>query len=239
MQLVVDIGNTKTKVAAFQNGEIVFYQELKNGLDSAMRATLKLLKPSAGLLSSVADGTEMWKETFPEIAWLELSRSLNLPVTLAYGTPETLGLDRIALAAAAATLYPNKNTLVIDAGTCVTYDVILANATFVGGAIAPGLVMRLKAMHAFTAKLPLVNANAAVDLLGKSTESCMQAGALYGLASEVEGFIDRYAAQFENLHTVITGGDANLLAPLVKNNIFAHPKFLLEGLHAILAYNTP
>lgn len=239
MQCIVDIGNTKTKLAIFQNREIVFFRELINGIDNETKASIARLKPTSGIISSVAESNGNWQELFPEISWIELSRSLNLPVTLDYDTPDTLGLDRIALASAAASLYPARNILVIDAGTCVTYDLITSDAIFVGGAIAPGLHMRLKAMHAFTAKLPLVKVNTEVNVLGKNTESCMQVGALHGLAAEIEGIISRYGEQFEDLQTVVTGGDSNLLAPLVKNNIFAHPKFLLEGLHAILAYNTP
>lgn len=239
MEFIVDIGNTKTKVAIFQKREIVFFRELINDIDSETQNAVALLNPTSGIISSVAESNGSWQESFPEVKWIELSRQLALPVTLEYDTLDTLGLDRIALASAAASVYPGKNVLVIDAGTCVTYDLITTDASFVGGAIAPGLLMRLKAMHAFTAKLPLVKVNVEVNLLGKNTENCLQVGALYGLAAEIDGLISRYGEQFEDLQTVVTGGDANLLAPLVKNNIFAHPKFLLEGLHAILAYNTP
>lgn len=239
MRLIVDIGNTKTKVAAFQGGKIVFAQELISGIDKETQEKIELLKPALGIISNVSSATNVWIETFPDVNWLELNRQMTLPIALDYETPDTLGLDRIALASAAAVLYPQKNVLAIDAGTCVTFDLVRKDGRYVGGAISPGLHMRLKAMHAFTAKLPLVQINPQVELVGKSTESCMQSGSLHGLAAEVDGVINRYYEQFEDLHVVLTGGDTNVLAPLIKNNIFAHPNFLLEGLHAILAVNTP
>jgi type III pantothenate kinase len=148
-------------------------------------------------------------------------------------------MDRIAAIAGAKLLFKGRDILVIDAGTCVTYDLVNQDGLYLGGAISPGLQMRLTAMHKLTAKLPVVDIDEHVDLIGDSTKKCMQSGALHGLVAEINGTIESYQARFEDLIVVLTGGDTNLLAPLVKSGIFARQNFLLEGLHDILAYNTP
>ncbi|MDZ7847381.1 MAG: type III pantothenate kinase [Owenweeksia sp.] len=159
-----------------------------------------------------------------------------LPFKLKYKTPETLGLDRIALAAAAAHDYPGKNCLVIDAGTCLTYDFIDRERNYHGGAIAPGLKMRYQALHHFTARLPLVAHRAEVELIGDSTETSIQAGVAGGIFYEVKATIEAYQMRYPGLITVLTGGDYAAFEGLSKNGIFAAPEFLLHGLNNILEY---
>ncbi len=237
MELIVDIGNTRTKVAVCTNGEIANVYTINNQ-SSADFKEIDSLKIGRGILSSVSGGEDFWKTKFPETKWLILSPETAIPFKNRYATPQTLGLDRVALVAAAATLFPAKNVLVIDAGTCVTFDFLTAGNEYLGGSISPGLQMRLKAMHHFTAKLPLVEVDVNVNLIGNSTETCLQSGALHGLAAEINGTVAEYNSRFNNLIVVLTGGDTKVLAPLVKSGIFAPQNFLLHGLHAILAYNT-
>ena len=238
MDLIIDIGNTRTKLALFSGGTLQKFYAFENPNEEILES-IKQQKINRGIISSVSGKVDFWMETFPKVDWIVLSPETKVPFTNRYETPKTLGLDRIALVAAAATKYPQQNVLIIDAGTCVTYDLLTANGEYLGGEITPGLQMRLKAMHNFTAKLPLVQVNPSVLLTGASTEKSLQSGALNGLAAELDGMISRYSNQFENLIIVLTGGDTKVLAPLVKSGIFAPRKFLLEGLHGILAYNTP
>lgn len=237
MKIAVDIGNTRTKVA---------YYDEHNQMTFEVVADIKTFKKrftqhfTNGIISSVQNevSIEAWQQAFPDVRWHILSAQSAVPFRNAYQTPQTLGLDRIALVAAAAHYFAGQHTLVIDAGTCVTYDFIRADGTYLGGAISPGLTMRLKAMHHFTAKLPEVQRLETCDLIGSSTTTCMQSGALHGLVAELSGTIAAYESRFRSVQIVLTGGDMKTLASLMKNNIFARPKFLLEGLHVILASNT-
>jgi type III pantothenate kinase len=239
MQIAIDIGNTRTKLSLKdekgQQMPIMVEREPNKELLNKLLA----LHINRGIISSVGRDIGNWQELLPDIKWLVLDHTTPVSFTNKYTTPTTLGLDRIALAAAAANIFAGKNTLVIDAGTCVTYDFVDRETNYWGGSISPGLSMRLKAMATFTSLLPQIEVTPNANLIGDSTETCMQSGALNGLVAEIEGIIDRYAEQFQDLHTVVTGGDVKTLAPLVKNNIFARPNFLLEGLHGILAFNTP
>lgn len=239
MQIAVDIGNTRTKVAVHDGHKVCEPYVIHHEPSERFLEELRSLDLSRGIISSVSANTDLWQKRLPQLDWLMLDHNTRLPFANNYATPQTLGLDRIALAAAAVHSFPSKNTLVIDAGTCVTYDFVNNTSTYLGGGIAPGLRMRAEAMASFTARLPKVEVPTSAKLIGDSTESCMQSGALNGLAAEIEGIINRYQEQFADLHVVLTGGDAKTLAPLIKNNIFARPKFLLEGLHGILAFNAP
>ena len=169
---------------------------------------------------------------------LVLSHQLKLPFSNEYATPTTLGVDRIALVSAAASQYPNENVLVIDAGSCITYDFLTSENKYLGGAIAPGMEMRYKAMHHFTANLPLLKAEVPKNLIGDSTNNSMHIGVFQGVISEIEGFIDRYIENFSHLTVILTGGDAHFLRDSIKNDIFANSNFLLEGLNYILEINT-
>jgi type III pantothenate kinase len=148
-----------------------------------------------------------------------------------------LGIDRIALASAAVHLYINKNVLVIDAGTCITYDFINSENEYLGGAISPGISLRYKSLHTFTDKLPLLEANNSKLLIGNSTATSIHAGVVNGVLYEIDGFIEAYKNNYENLTVILTGGDAHFLRDTIKNDIFANSNFLLEGLNHILEYN--
>ncbi|HSM63616.1 MAG TPA: type III pantothenate kinase, partial [Gillisia sp.] len=152
-------------------------------------------------------------------------------------TPKTLRNDRIAVRSAACKTYPTQNVLVIDAGTCITFDFKNAENRYLGGAISPGLQMRFQAMHTFTENLPLLEPEDEVELIGNTTVKSMQSGVVTGIIAEIEGVISRYSSQFEDLKIILTGGDSQFLCKRLKNSIFANSNFLLEGLNYILEFN--
>ncbi|MDT0552850.1 type III pantothenate kinase [Urechidicola vernalis] len=239
MNLVIDVGNTFAKVALFEDANII-YQDVF----SKKEILLKLLeihkkhKINRAIISSVANlSTNQLVEIRQIFPIHELSATSKVPFKNAYATPKTLGVDRIALAAAAFVQYPKKNVLVVDAGTCITFDFIDANGSYLGGAISPGLEMRFKAMHTFTDKLPHLKKSENINLIGNSTETSMQSGVVNGLTAEINGIIQRYKSKYQKLTVVLTGGDTYFLANQLKNSIFANPNFLLEGLNSILIHN--
>ena len=166
-----------------------------------------------------------------------LSSSTNLPFTNKYGSPVTLGTDRIALISAATLNFPNRNVLVIDAGSCITYDFINSENEYLGGGISPGLHMRYKALNSFTANLPELEPKLPDNIIGNNTASSIHGGVIYGVLYEIDGFIDVYKSNYDDLTIILTGGDADFLRDSLKNDIFANSNFLFEGLNLILEHN--
>jgi type III pantothenate kinase len=160
-----------------------------------------------------------------------------LPVVNLYATPLTLGVDRLAGVCGAQQIFPLQHCLVIDAGTCITYDFLDKEGKYYGGGISPGLKMRFQAVHTFTAKLPLVTPKGHVPLIGNSTESCIQSGVVNGVLAELDGIIDQYGKKFEGLRVILCGGDAMFFENQLKASIFASPELVLIGLNSILNYN--
>jgi len=174
-----------------------------------------------------------------KINTLVLSHELKLPIEILYKTPQTLGADRIAGSVAASALFEGKNVLKVDFGTCITYDFVNNKQQYLGGAISPGLIMRFKALHNYTAKLPLVDPMQFLhyDLTGTDTTTSILSGVVNGIKEEVTGIIKEYEQRFGNLQVVATGGDAGFFVTLLKSEIFARPYLVLEGLNRILNYN--
>jgi type III pantothenate kinase len=168
---------------------------------------------------------------------MELSALTNIPVTNFYKTPDTLGKDRLAGIVAAHSLYVKENVLVIDAGTCITYDLITTKGEYYGGSISPGLNMRFKALHTFTEKLPLVSLLNFEELIGTDTNTSILSGVINGLIAETDAIIERYKELYSALKIIICGGDAQFLVDRLKNSIFAVPELVLIGLNEILDYN--
>ena len=166
-----------------------------------------------------------------------LDHSSKVPFKNSYATPRSLGVDRIALATAAFYHNPKGNTLVIDAGTCITYDMVNDYGEYLGGAISPGLNMRYRALHEQTAKLPLLKPDELLDFIGNATESSIHSGVVNGLRHELDGCIEQYRSRFTDLTVILTGGDAQFLSKRLKNTIFADSNFLLLGLNYLLEYN--
>jgi type III pantothenate kinase len=240
--ICIDWGNTLVKAAIFNSGKLVEVKLIAVA-DAAhtIAAMMQEHRPEAGIFCSVVDNTATVEQTMQAqlSRFIKLDSNTRLPIMNAYHTPETLGADRLAMAVAAQSLYPNKNVLAISAGTCITYNFVQKNGTFRGGSIAPGLHMRLKSMHEFTDKLPNVSLDGELLLLGYDTPTCMRSGAVFGMTAEVDGMITQYESQYTDFNAVLTGGDAPLFASRLKSKIFADPDLLLKGLNLILKYNVP
>lgn len=240
VNLCIDWGNTNVKAAVFADGVIKKNVQLNNKhvLDQVV-ALIDTYSPTKAILSSVVEGTEeletLLKNKVPK--YIRLNGHTNVPINNAYASPETLGPDRLAMVTAAWKLYNDKNNLVIALGTCITYNFIQKSRTFRGGAIAPGMEMRLKAMHEFTSKLPLVDAEGEVLMLGYDTETGIRSGAINGMAAEIDGMIAAYQNGYSDFNVILTGGDAPFFADKIKSKIFADPDLLLKGLNIILDHN--
>lgn len=245
MNLIVDIGNTRTKIAFFQKNTLVEKAIVEAVTLDALSALVKGRNIEGAIMSITGqdrEGIEGWLQK--RYFFIKMATETPLPIENLYSTPQTLGKDRLAAVVAAQSLYPQKNCLVVDSGTCITYNFINNKGQFLGGNIAPGLSMRLKAMHHFTAKLPLIarnteNTEGGVEkLVGQSTEQAMLNGAQIGLLSEVEGFVKRFKNEFGTLKVLITGGDGAFLSEnlQIKNSVY-EPNLVLMGLNRILNFN--
>lgn len=192
------------------------------------------------IFSSVGNNLEEITSTFTGADITILTRTTPLPLAIDYATPETLGMDRLAAAAGACYLHPGKNILVIDAGSCITYDLVDCTGTFRGGIIAPGLKMRMRSMAHFTRQLPDISGDwekLTIGLVGKSTKDCLANGAYEGQLHEIEGFISRFRKEYTDLVVMLTGGDADHFESRLKEPIFADSNLVLTGLNRILNYN--
>jgi type III pantothenate kinase len=240
MNLIIDVGNTFVKLAVFENGDLLFNEtaEVENLLERAKGIFHEFPQIDWAIVSSVV---HLDKSDIDALAGFCKVHILNhqskTPFKNLYASPKTLGVDRIALATAGHSHYPSENTLVIDAGTCLTYDMITSHGHYLGGAISPGLKMRYWALNMQTSKLPLLEVENPIDLIGNSTESSIHSGVVNGICSEIDGVIEQYSSRYEDLTVILTGGDAQFLSKRLKNTIFAHSKFLLIGLNYLLDYN--
>ena len=240
MNLVVDIGNTLVKYAVFNHRKLLIDQSSEMRLYVSKIKELFEIYPKIehAIISSVGDLDKKQFEILSLFCKVHvLSHESKMPFKNSYGTPQTLGMDRIALAAGAFYYNPKGNTLVIDMGTCITYDFLNGYGEYLGGAISPGLHMRYKAMHVQTKKLPLLEPQIPSDFIGDSTISSMHNGVVQGISYELDGIIDQYKNHFKYLTVILTGGDSHFFAKRLKNSIFANSKFLLEGLNYLLEYN--
>ncbi len=160
----------------------------------------------------------------------------EFPFQNLYETPTTLGIDRMVLASGSVLQFPNRPRLIIDAGTCITYDFVDQNDTYHGGAISPGITIRYQALHNFTARLPLLQMESPKDVVGHSTSQSIHSGVVNGVAFEIDGFIDSYRSNHPNIIIILTGGDSDFLAKRLKNTIFANSNFLMESLNQTSQY---
>ncbi len=240
MNLVVDIGNTLIKMAVFQGDTILKKKTClrQDFLKNFEELQQKYPQISHSLISSVAKTPAKWIQKLGEKSKVyELDQDLPQVFVNRYATPATLGQDRIALVSAACKNYPGENVLVIDAGTCITYDIKNGKNEYFGGAISPGLQMRYSALNTFTEKLPLLEPVEELDFTGNSTKNSMHSGVIFGISAEIDYRINEYRAQYKELTIILTGGDAQFLCKRLKNSIFANSNFLLEGLNYILEFN--
>lgn len=241
MNLIIDVGNSFVKLAVFQDGALLIKEIIDvKALVEHIDALKEIYKPiERAIVSSVGKlpKTDLiyLKESFNLV---ELNSKTTIPFVNLYATPHTLGLDRIALVAASVKLFPYSNTLIIDAGTCITYDFVNANNEYLGGAISPGISMRYRALHNLTANLPLLNKEVPKSLTGDSTANSIHSGVVNGVLNEIDGNIETYRKKYSNLTVILTGGDANFLSEQLKSSIFANSNILLEGLNYILQINS-
>jgi len=241
VNLVLDIGNTRTKTGLFDGSRLV---EQAVWQDCTLQELIAYGKEGGAervIFSTVAapdpNTRRFLAENFMEA--LELTQEVPLPFQNAYRTPETLGKDRLAAVAGAQALFPGKNCMVVDCGTCIKYEMLLGEGIYLGGNIAPGAAMRLRAMHTFTARLPEAPVHMPDDMVGYSTETALQNGALRGAALEIEGFIRAFRERATPLAVLLTGGDAEFFEPYMMSvpEIQFIPHLTLHGLNHILQYN--
>ena len=239
MNLVVDIGNTLLKLAVFDGGRLVAQQcvgELREetfaGLLGGARAARAVVASTRGEAPAIVEAVRRHTDYL-----LEFTPATPVPIGNAYLTPATLGRDRLAAAVGAATLYPRRNALIVDFGTAVTLDFVSADGVFRGGCISPGMAMRFRALHEYTAALPLCDATDSAELLGRTTDEAVRLGVMNSLAFEIEGYIARMQGEIEDLCVIFTGGDTNFFAKRIKNTIFANCNLVFWGLNRILEYN--
>jgi len=239
MNLIIDVGNTRIKLAVFKNSKIIHNESITlEDFEIKTKQLIEKFKCVNAIISSVGllKITEINKLR-TQINLKELSFFTKIPFKNEYLTPKTLGVDRIALVASAISKFPYRNVLIIDVGTCITYDFVNSESCYFGGAISPGLNMRYKSLNVFTNKLPLLKPENSSPLIGNSTELCIHSGVINGIINEIDSFVNQYREKNNDLTVVLTGGDTNFLANRLKNSIFANPNFLLEGLNTILKYN--
>ena len=239
MNLIIDVGNSKVKLAVFEGGKLIHKVDFSHKFfQKELKKLCKKFQIKNAVISSTGklskDDISLLKEY---VNYIEVNASMKYPFKSRYKTPKTLGADRIAVMTAAAMNYPNNNTLVIDAGTCVTFDFLNSKNEYVGGAISPGLMTRYKSLNNLTANLPLLEKEPIDYISGKSTNESIHSGIINGLIFEIDGVIEYYKTLTPHLTVILTGGDANFLANRLKNTIFANSNFLLEGLNYLLEIN--
>jgi type III pantothenate kinase len=241
MNLTLDWGNTRLKAGWFEQGQL--RETARYTSPDDLRAALLQRPPQHVIVSSTSRPADELRQLLDDfdggVDWLLLSPTLPVPIQNAYETPHTLGADRLAAAVGAALLFPGKPCLVFDLGTCITADFV-SPGTFEGGLISPGLRMRLRAMHTFTARLPLPELpepGTWPPHTARSTRDALLSGAMNGMAAELNGIIDHYANLHPDLRVIVCGGDGPLFVNRLKPGIFAVPELVLLGLHQILLYN--
>jgi type III pantothenate kinase len=236
MNLVVDFGNTCIKAALFEDKVLVEHFVFEDAT-ALLAAGFEQRGIKYCITASVTQEHELVLESFSRhFETLLFIQSTRQPLRNLYSSAATLGSDRLAAAIGSYSLFPDKNVLTIDAGTCLKYNFVNDKNEFIGGAISPGIPMRLKALHAYTSALPAVEADKNYrQLVGTSTQESLLSGAL--MVAEVEGTIRRYEALYPDLQVVVTGGDSDYLCSQLKNRFFADQFLILQGLHTILLYN--
>ncbi|MBR9997494.1 MAG: type III pantothenate kinase [Cyclobacteriaceae bacterium] len=235
MIIAIDSGNTVSKVGVFRNGSIVkTYEKRTYG---ELIQLVKDLNPDRIIVSTVKIPVEKFIRDIPAARLFLYNHNTPLPIRVQYATPSTLGLDRIALSAGAWNEFPGRNLLIISAGTCITYDFINDQGEYLGGSISPGLHMRLKSLHHYTANLPLIDLVENAPLIGTSTESSILSGVIHGTLTEISGFIHQYQEKFKDIQVIFSGGDVKFFESKLKDHIFAIPNLVLKGIYSIFSYN--
>ncbi len=236
MNIAIDIGNSKAKAGIFEGDQQV--STIPHLAHDELVQFIEENRPEHVIFGSVnVDPQVFIHKISPSIRCWIANHQLKLPIKSAYTTPLTLGIDRIAGVVAANHLYPAQNCLVIDIGTCITYDVIESSGTYKGGSISPGIRIKFKALNTFTARLPFVEAVTDFPTIGADTTTSIQSGVLLGTLAEIEGMIQKLSFNFSDFKTIICGGDSKFFESKIKAPIFVVPELVLIGLNRILQYN--
>ena len=239
LNLIIDIGNTMAKVALFDNNDIVEVLTESNYSLGCLAELCARYPIEQGIVATVIDLNEQVLTDLAALSFplLWLNHQTPLPVVNLYETPETLGYDRMAAVVGANEQFPDKDILVVDAGTCITYEFIDSKGQYHGGNISPGMQMRFKALHQFTGRLPLIDSNGRKLPMGRDTETAMRAGVLKGIEYEISGYIESMKHKYPELLVFLTGGDDFSFDTKLKSVIFADRFLVLKGLNRILNYN--
>jgi len=236
--LCFDFGNTRLKGAVFKGATLHEVFMLENDSVETIQRIVDTYQPQKSILSSVINHSPAIEEVLARAGrFHRVSHTSKLPVTTPARQPSTIGADRLALVTAAVHLFPDKNNLVIGLGSAITYNFVNKYHQFMGGGISPGMEMRFKSLHMFTAKLPLVTKDWNFPLIGYDTPTNILSGVILGMAKEIDGIIDAYAERYGNFNVLLTGGDAPYFVYHLKNKIFADPNLIFKGLYAISEHN--
>ncbi|WP_422360866.1 type III pantothenate kinase [Reichenbachiella sp.] len=235
LNIAIDIGNSFIKVGLFRAG-LLKEDWIFQDLDDAIHMVKKHC-PSHIIASSVTGNENKVIDRLPDHKIFILDASTPIPFENHYKTKSTLGVDRIAALAGAECINKGKNNLVIDIGSCITYDFLDKNGLYHGGSISPGVDLRFKSMNDYTKKLPLISKYDSATLIGQTTEQAMVSGVINGISAEIDGIISRYQSKWSDLEVIMCGRAANSFESKLKATIFASPKLVLIGLNRILEYN--
>ncbi len=235
--LTIDIGNTRAKYAVFEDDKLICTDTFNPYSNDLKDITKKYPLIKKVILSSVGGKIEECRNQLKNFEIITLSGETPLPFKLKYKDRSQVGSDRLVAVAAAMAEKPNQNNLIIDIGTCITYDILTSDNYHLCGPISPGINLRFKAMNDYTALLPLCKpSNDEVKIICNSTEECLHAGVIGSISFEIEGFIKSYSNIYDNLNVFIIGGDNIFFENKLKNCIFADANFTFNGLRYILNY---
>ena len=238
MNLIVDIGNTCLKIALFEKNNLIKKSYLLDNYLDNIKNILSKNPVENSIVSNVGEINDELISFLNENTRLVLLKDiLKFPFKNTYSSKETLGQDRIALVSSASYQFPDENVLIIDAGTCITYDFKNHNNEYIGGGISPGIKMRFKSLNLFTSKLPLIDIFDDFELIGNNTKESLISGVVNGTTMEIDGIIHQYCDKFKNIRIILTGGDSKFLLKRIKNTIFADQNFLTKGLNYLLEAN--
>ncbi|MDN5204456.1 type III pantothenate kinase [Fulvivirgaceae bacterium BMA10] len=236
MNLAVDLGNSFIKYGVFEEDKLLLKKE--NISRERLVENILSTDPDNIIIGSVSDDAEALKEEIrTNENCLVLSHKTPVPINIKYKSPETLGVDRIAVAVGAQEIFPNQNCLVIDVGTCITYDLIDKKGNYLGGAISPGIDIKLRALHNYTAKLPLIDFAVYAEIVGTDTKSSILSGVVNGTIAEIGEMIRMYERKFAHLQIIICGGGSEFLKDKFIQEVHWLPELVLVGLNRILRYN--
>lgn len=239
MLLTIDIGNTRIKCAVFECDKILYKANFEK--EEAEKKIKEIFEEYPKIANSIASSvrnldSEALLYIKSKSNLVIVSSQTKMPFENKYSTPNTLGVDRMVLTAGAVMKYSNSNCLIIDLGTCITYDFVDSEKNYWGGAISPGIKLRYGSLHNYTAKLPLLEKTIPNDFVGNSTNESIHSGIINGIINEIEGFVSQYSHKYKDLTVILTGGDADFLAKRLKSTIFANSNFLLESLNLLFTY---